>query len=143
MNLNRVLIFDLDVHQGDGTATIFKDDEAVYTVSIHCEDNYPFVKSVSNIDVGLKPKTGDDQYMSIMEKTLNDAIFTCRPELVIYDAGVDVSIGDALGRLSLTDNGIYARDFHVLNTCMKMGIPVSAVVLSPFALSHTHFSFSP
>ena len=127
--LQRILIFDLDVHQGDGTASIFKDNNNVYTVSIHCQDNYPFVKSISTIDVGLLPNSGDEEYIKTTRHTLDKALAMSQPDLVIYDAGVDVSIDDALGRLSVTDEGIYNRDYLVLHTCVQRGIPVAAVVI--------------
>lgn len=86
--LQSVLIFDLDVHQGDGTAAIFANDNNVFTVSIHCEVNFPFRKSKSNIDVGLPAGTTDVEYMAAVRKTLQEAIDICKPDLVIYDAGI-------------------------------------------------------
>lgn len=85
--LRSVLIFDLDVHQGDGTASIFANDEKVFTVSIHCEVNFPFRKEKSNLDVGLPAGTTDEDYMIAVKKALQEAIDICNPDLVIYDAG--------------------------------------------------------
>ena len=95
--VSKILVFDCDVHQGDGTASIFENDAAVFTVSLHCQDNYPFVKSLSDIDVGLPPGTEDEQYMEACKTTLQVAIDQCRPELVIYDAGMFVTDFNILG----------------------------------------------
>jgi len=126
--LSSVMIFDLDVHQGDGTASIFADDKSVYTVSLHCESNYPFAKAVSDMDVPVKARTGDDEYKEIMRCAFQEAVAICKPELVIYDAGVDISIHDKLGQLAITDRGIFERDQWVLSECLRRRIPVAAVI---------------
>ena len=126
--LRSVLIFDCDVHQGDGTATIFQNDPSVYTVSIHCVDNYPFVKQNSNLDVDLASGTGDVEYLDNLKQAYDLAVKACRPDAVIYDAGVDVAKSDKLGRLDLSDQAIYDRDYFVLDECMSRGIPVCAVI---------------
>ena len=126
--VQKILVFDCDVHQGDGTATLFKGNKSVYTVSLHCEENFPFTKAISDVDVGLPPGTDDETYMQVCEQTLLLAIQNCQPDLVIYDAGVDVSNDDALGKLSLTDNGIYQRELLVLSTCRQMNIPIAGVI---------------
>ena len=127
-HVKKILVFDCDVHQGDGTATLFKGNNNVYTVSLHCEENFPFTKALSDIDVGLSPGTSDTIYLQKCEDTLAKAIRDAKPDLVIYDAGVDVSEDDALGKLSLTDDGIYQRELLVLSTCRKMNLPIAAVI---------------
>ena len=124
--LSPVMIFDLDVHQGDGIASIFENDSSVYTGSIHCQANFPFQKS--NIDIGLKEGTGDEEYLSIMKNTFLQAIATCQQKMIIYDAGVDISIDDRLGRLKITNDGIFQRDLWVIETCLQYNIPCASVI---------------
>ncbi len=99
----RILIVDLDVHQGDGTASIFQDDDAVFTLSVHCRENFPFRKQQSDLDIELPAGTGDDAYLAALESALPDLLDTWKPDLVLYDAGVDVHNDDQLGKLTLTD----------------------------------------
>ena len=127
-HVKKILVFDCDVHQGDGTARLFKDNDSVYTVSLHCEENFPFTKALSDMDVGMLPGTDDETYMQVCEKTLLEAIEISQPDLVIYDAGVDVSNDDALGKLSLTNDGIYQRELLVLSTCRRMNIPIAGII---------------
>lgn len=124
----RALVFDLDVHQGDGTAAFFAGDERVFTCSIHCEDNYPIQKGVSDLDLGLPPGTGDDAYLALIEDVLAPLIDRVKPDLVVYNAGVDPHADDALGQLKLTDEGLRARDRHVIGTCLERGVPIACVV---------------
>mmetsp|Transcript_11041 Transcript_11041/g.22871 ORF Transcript_11041/g.22871 Transcript_11041/m.22871 type:complete len:512 (+) Transcript_11041:138-1673(+) len=129
--VERVLIIDCDVHQGDGTAqysTLWKDDGRLFTLSMHCESNYPFQKHNSTYDVGLSDHCNDQDYLDALEESMNRAIREVRPDLVIYDAGVDVYKHDTLGRLDLTEDGIRKRDRWVLDRCVSLGIPVAAVV---------------
>ena len=126
--VDRVLIIDLDVHQGDGTAAIFAGDDSVFTLSVHCDKNFPFRKQQSDLDVALPVGTGDEEYLQRLRQILPDVIAATRPDLVIYDAGVDPHIADRLGKLSLTDAGIYARDHFVLATCRAAAVPVACVV---------------
>ena len=120
----KVLIVDLDVHQGNGTAEIFKNDDSVFTFSMHGEGNYPFKKEQSDLDIPLKKGTGDDDYLNILKKTLPQLIDTVQPDFIFYLSGVDVIDSDKLGTLSLTLNGAKKRDEIVLNTCYKLRIPV-------------------
>jgi len=99
-NCQRILIFDCDVHQGDGTASIFANEPKVFTVSIHCELNFPFTKQKSTLDVGLPSGTSDIEYMKAMKNTFQYAIESYHPDLILYDAGVDISCHDVLGKLS-------------------------------------------
>ena len=124
----RILIVDLDVHQGDGTAAIFADDPAVFTLSLHCGDNFPFRKQKSDLDIDLPVGTEDAAYLRILADTLPDLLTEFRPELVLYDAGVDPHRDDKLGKLALSDAGLAQRDEYVLETIVSRGIPVACVI---------------
>lgn len=126
--VDRILIVDLDVHQGDGTAAAFTDDPRVFTFSMHCESNFPFRKVPGDLDVGLGDGVEDREYLLRLEEILPGLLGKVRPQLVLYDAGVDVYSGDRLGRLNLSVEGIYARDRYVLNLCREREIPVATVV---------------
>lgn len=124
----RILIFDCDVHQGDGTASILQDDESIYTCSIHCDKNFPHMKQRSNLDVALAKGTSDDAYLAVVKSTLEQAIGEANPDLVFYDAGVDVFQGDDLGFLDISYAGIKAREYAVLSYLKNLGIPVATVI---------------
>lgn len=124
----RILIVDLDVHQGDGTAFIFKDEPDVFTFSVHCGKNFPVRKQQSDLDVSLEDGTEDKEYLSKVQEHLPWLLERIRPDLVLYDAGVDPHWEDELGRLRLTDEGLYRRDLYVLQTVIKKGIPVATVI---------------
>lgn len=126
--VERVLIFDCDVHQGDGTALLLKDEPRAFTCSIHCGKNFPFTKQLSDLDVELDDGLGDEAYLAVVEKTLNEVLATFNPQIVIYDAGVDIFEGDPLGRLNISLAGIEARDRLVLSTLKARGIPVATVI---------------
>lgn len=126
--VERVLIVDLDVHQGDGTAASTADDANIYTLSVHCEDNFPRTKASSSRDVPLPTGTGDDVYIKTTEAALRESIEECNPQLVLYDAGVDVHASDDLGGFELSDEGLIRREALVIDTCVGRGIPVAAVV---------------
>ena len=129
--IERVLVIDCDVHQGDGTAqysTLWKKDRCLFSLSIHCESNYPFKKHNSTYDVGLPDHCDDQEYLEVLKKNVNRAIHKVRPDLVLYDAGVDVYKHDTLGRLDLSEEGIRLRDRWVLDRCVSLGIPIAAVV---------------
>jgi acetoin utilization deacetylase AcuC-like enzyme len=126
--VGRVLIVDLDVHQGDGTASILHDDPAVFTFSMHCEANFPFRKQTSDLDVGLPIGTGDAAYLDTLAQHLPDVLAEVRPDLVLYDAGVDPHKDDLLGKLALSDAGLYRRDHYVLSTCLAGRTPVACVI---------------
>jgi acetoin utilization deacetylase AcuC-like enzyme len=125
--VHRVLVVDLDVHQGDGTATIFADEPRVFTFSMHAERNFPVRKAVSRRDVGLADRTGDDAYVATLAIELPQVIEASRPELVFYNAGVDPHRDDRLGRLELTDVGLYLRDRLVIETVRAQNIPLATV----------------
>jgi acetoin utilization deacetylase AcuC-like enzyme len=124
----KILILDLDVHQGDGTAFIFQDDASVFTFSMHCEINFPGTKQKSDLDVPLPAGMDDDAYLQTLAQYLPDLLSQFQPDLVLYDAGVDIHIGDRLGKLALTDTGIYRREMQVLSTCVAAGYPVAGVI---------------
>ncbi|MBE9047254.1 histone deacetylase [Pleurocapsales cyanobacterium LEGE 10410] len=126
--VDKVLIVDLDVHQGDGTAWIFQDDDSVFTFSMHCEANFPGKKQRSNLDVPLPIGLDDDGYLQILAGHLSDLLTQVKPDLVLFDAGVDTHVSDRLGKLSLTDYGIYRRERMVLSTCKAAGYPVASVI---------------
>lgn len=126
--VQRVLIVDLDVHQGDGTASILQDDPAIFTFSMHCEANFPFRKQASDLDVGLPIGMEDDAYLERLAQYLPDLLTGVRPDLVLYDAGVDPHKDDLLGKLALSDAGLYRRDLFVLSTCVAARIPVACVI---------------
>lgn len=126
--IKRVLIVDLDVHQGDGTAAIFAGDSGVFTLSLHCDKNFPFRKQHSDRDIPLPVGMADEDYLHVLGEVLPDVIASFDPELILYDAGVDPHQDDRLGKLALTDAGIFARDRLVLGTCHDRSIPVACVV---------------
>lgn len=125
---DKILIFDLDVHQGDGTAAILKNEPRVFTCSIHCEKNFPFRKSASDLDIGLEVGMEDNAYLEMVETTLTRLLAQEQPDLVLYDAGVDVWTSDELGRLKISWSGIQQRDELVLKTCLQRHIPIATVI---------------
>ena len=129
----RVLVVDLDVHQGDGTASIFAGDATVTTLSVHGRNNFPFRKSASAIDVELDDGTSDDVYLDTLAAVLPRAIDRARPELAIYLAGADPFRGDRLGRLALTKAGLADRDRMVLDRLAAHGIPVAIAMAGGYA----------
>jgi acetoin utilization deacetylase AcuC-like enzyme len=128
-----ILIVDLDVHQGDGTALIFQDDPTVFTFSMHCQENFPGTKQQSDLDVPLPEGMEDDAYLQTLANYLPDLLSQVRPDLVLYDAGVDPHLGDRLGKLALTDSGLFRRDMQVLTTCLSQGYPVACVIGGGYA----------
>jgi len=126
--VHRVLIFDCDVHQGDGTARILEDTPDAITVSLHCEQNFPARKAQSDWDIPLPRGMGDDAYLHVVDEALNYLLPLYQPDLVLYDAGVDVHKDDALGYLQITDAGLAARDARVLGQCLGRDIPVMGVI---------------
>jgi acetoin utilization deacetylase AcuC-like enzyme len=120
----KIAIIDLDVHQGNGTSAILKDNKDVFIFSMHGEKNYPFEKIPSTLDINLHDNMEDEEYLSILKNNLSTA-FDFKPDIVLYLAGVDPLKEDALGRLSLTKEGLRQRDYIVLDECKKRNIPVS------------------
>jgi acetoin utilization deacetylase AcuC-like enzyme len=138
--IERVLVIDCDVHQGDGTAKFSshwqrqntknsKSDShrhRLSTLSIHCASNYPRPKANSTYDIALVDNCGDEEYLVTLKTYVNKALSDIQPDFVLYDAGVDVYEHDKLGRLKVTEEGIRRRDRWVLNQCLSLGIPVAA-----------------
>lgn len=122
--VEKILVVDLDVHQGNGTAEIFADDPSVFTFSMHGQGNYPFKKEQSDLDIALENDADDDTYLSLLEKTLPKLIKQENPDFIYYLCGVDVVASDKLGKLGMTLNGCKQRDRFVLETCKAHKIPV-------------------
>lgn len=140
--VQRICVVDLDVHQGDGTAAICADDSRIFTFSMHCGDNFPFgFKGLahlghdrSDLDVALPAGAGDEVFMSQLQDHLPYVLERVRPDLVLYQAGVDVHENDHLGKLHVTDKGIERRDRFVLETCiLQHGVPVACAVGGGYA----------
>ncbi len=124
----RVLIVDLDVHQGDGTAFIFDREPRVFTFSMHGAGNFPARKQLSDLDVPLPRGVGDGGSLAELGDHLPEVLRHFGPDLVLYDAGVDVHRQDRLGQLELTDDGLARRDAYAIRTCRDAGIAVAAVI---------------
>lgn len=123
----RVSIFDLDVHQGDGTADMLRYHDRATTISLHCADNYPHPKTRSDHDLALAKGAGDGTYLDKLDEALG-LLCDSKPDLVIYNAGVDVHQDDRLGRLALTDQGLRQREARVLGQVMKENLPTAVVM---------------
>lgn len=120
----RILIIDLDVHQGNGTAEIFKDEDRVFTFSMHAEKNFPFRKEKSDLDIGLEDGISDKEYLEILSENFERILKVHQPDFVFYLSGVDVLATDKLGKLSLSLNGCKQRDEIVFKTCQLFNLPV-------------------
>jgi acetoin utilization deacetylase AcuC-like enzyme len=121
----RILVVDLDVHQGNGTAHIFRDEPRVFTFSMHGERNYPLRKEKSDLDIGLPDDTGDEAYLAVLQEHLPRIAAAFQPDFVFYQSGVDVLASDKLGRLALSRAGCRARDQVVLSFCKENRLPVA------------------
>jgi acetoin utilization deacetylase AcuC-like enzyme len=126
-------VVDLDVHQGDGTAAIFEGDPRVVTFSMHCRTNYPLHKQRSDLDVALDPGLEDDAYLALLAEHLPGTLEDVRPQLVFYNAGVDPHVDDRLGRLALTEEGLWRRERLVLEACLRAAVPVAGVIGGGYA----------
>jgi acetoin utilization deacetylase AcuC-like enzyme len=120
----KVLVVDLDVHQGNGTAALFQDSTSVITFSMHGEKNYPHRKEKSHLDIGLPDGTGDTVYLNLLERHLQELMAQELPDFILYQSGVDVLATDQLGRLALSHAGVYARDKLVLSLAKSAGAPI-------------------
>ena len=129
----RILVVDCDVHQGDGTAAILAGDSSAFTLSLHGAKNFPFHKATSDLDVELPDGTGDADYLAALDEALEQALARSRPELVIYLAGADPYHDDRLGRLSLSFDGLAARDRRVLGLCHASNIPIAIAMAGGYA----------
>jgi acetoin utilization deacetylase AcuC-like enzyme len=132
--VDRVLVIDCDVHQGNGTASILSGDDSVFTLSIHGAKNYPFRREVaSDLDVDLPDGTGDAEYLAALDAALAQVFGRFTPQLVIYLAGADPYEDDRLGRLKLTKPGLLARDEKVFTACRSRGIAVAITMAGSYA----------
>lgn len=126
--VRRILVVDLDVHQGDGTAACFQTDARVITLSVHAASNFPLRKLDSDIDIPLPDATGDDAYVEAIGDRLPQVLDQHQPDLVLFNAGVDPHRDDRLGRLELSDAGLLMRDRLVLDASLRRSIPVATVI---------------
>ena len=126
--VTKVLILDLDVHQGDGTIDICKKYSSIYTCSIHSDNNFPYEKKQGWIDVSLPSSIGDNQYLETLKQTLQSIHNQITPDIVLYDAGVDIFLDDKLGNLKVSLEGIRERDHTVLDHYKKQDIPIATVI---------------
>lgn len=133
--IRRAMVIDLDVHQGNGTAAIFQDDDDVFTMSVHGEKNYPFRKVDSTVDIGLPDGTGDDAYMDTLQPAVVQALNAFPCDLVIFLGGVDVLEGDRFGRLALTREGLHRRDRFILEEVLGREIPLLCLLSGGYAQS--------
>lgn len=124
--VKRILIVDLDVHQGNGTAQIFKDDNRVFTFSMHGAHNYPMIKERSDLDIGLPDQAEDNFYLSVLDVNLKNLLDQVQPDFIFYQSGVDILDTDKLGRLNVSREGCKQRDRLVLTTAKENGIPLVA-----------------
>ena len=131
--IKKVLIIDCDLHQGNGTAAIFAGDKNVFTFSIHQENNYPFIKPNSNLDIGLDDGAGDDEYLGALSKNIPDIIKDFKPEFLMYVAGADPYKEDRLGGLKLTKEGLKGRDEFVYEQAKRALIPAAVVLAGGYA----------
>eukprot|EP00923_Selenidium_pygospionis_P059153 GHVN01104103.1.p1 GENE.GHVN01104103.1~~GHVN01104103.1.p1 ORF type:complete len:209 (+),score=6.31 GHVN01104103.1:262-888(+) len=129
---SRVLVVDADVHQGDGTVALLRSRQDCAVINFYCDDNFPFpkegVEPSDGLNIGFPRGTGDHEYITKFELTINQAFEKFLPDLVIYDAGVDTHQDDILGRLNMTDSGIERRDEIMLAECVRRQIPVCCVI---------------
>lgn len=127
--IQKVLVVDGDVHQGDGTAKFASVlGDSLITLSLHCDSNYPTYKAHSTYDVPLPDGMEDEEYLQLFEESVNRAMEETQPDFVLYDAGVDVHKDDFLGRLSMSMEGIRRRDRWMFDKCVKEGVPVVGVI---------------
>jgi acetoin utilization deacetylase AcuC-like enzyme len=141
--IKSALIVDLDVHQGDGNNSFFNQDDSVFVFSMHGEKNFPMRKVKGDLDIPLVDGMGDEEYMKILKQTLPKIFEQFTPDIVFYDAGIDPYEGDTLGKLSLSEQGLFERDVYVLQYCKDLKIPVATVIgggydKDHFALANRH-----
>ncbi|MCA9562989.1 MAG: histone deacetylase, partial [Myxococcales bacterium] len=122
--VGKVVVLDFDVHQGDGTATIFANDPSVFTLSVHCEANFPFLKAASDVDIELPVGADDEQYLRAVDRALEVGL-NQQPELVLFQAGVDPLAADRLGRMSISREGLKERNRRVLTAAVDERVPCS------------------
>jgi acetoin utilization deacetylase AcuC-like enzyme len=131
--ISRAAVLDCDVHQGNGTAAVFRSDPSVFTFSIHGERNFPFRKERGSLDVPLPDGAGDDVFLAALELHVPALLAEFRPDLAVYLAGADPLLGDRFGRLAMTRGGLAARDRLVLQACRDAGVPVAVAMAGGYA----------
>lgn len=127
-NISKVLILDLDVHQGNGSAEILKNNKDIFTFSIHGKENYPIIKEESDLDIEFDHKTKDEEYLDKLEFNLKHIINKFEPEFILYQAGVDILESDKFGRLNISVDGCKERDNIVFEICSKNSLPVATTM---------------
>ena len=142
-NYERVVILDLDVHQGDGTATILQNIDGALTISLHCQENFPFRKATSDHDLELKANSNDEQFLQKVSQAI-DIATEFNPQLILYQAGVDGLATDALGKLNITRKGMNERNKLVFDMAVKNSIPTVVFMGGGYSkpISHTIDAFS-
>lgn len=127
-DIDKVMIFDCDVHQGDGTAKLASGNANIFTVSLHAEKNFPYRKQQSDMDFPLAKHLKDDEYLNVVDEALFLAVQQFQPDAIIYDAGVDIHVDDDLGYLDISTEGVYRRDKLVFELAREKGLPIMAVI---------------
>ena len=135
--VERAVVIDLDVHQGNGTAAIFEADDSVVTFSMHGERNYPLAKMRSSVDVPLSDGVGDEEYLEQLERHLPDVLNSANAGIAFYLAGVDVAAGDRYGKLALTDDGIRQRDRAVIGAVRRRRVPLVILLAGGYAATRS------
>jgi len=133
--IKKALIVDCDLHQGNGTAAIFKDDPSVFTFSIHQQNNYPFIKPASSLDIGLKDRTKDAEYLAQLEKHIPRIISSFKPDFLLYVAGADPFKNDQIGNLALSMEGLSKRDQFISTMARNYHIPLAVVLAGGYAFN--------
>lgn len=132
----KILIVDLDVHQGDGTASLLAGREDIFTLSVHSARNFPARKARSSLDIALEDGTADTEYLDILERTLDEVLTGFAPDMLLYQAGVDPHADDRLGRLALSDSGLEQRDRMVIRKARNRHIPVASALGGGYGQDH-------
>lgn len=136
-DVEKILIIDSDVHQGDGTATLCCDNPDIITLSFHCDKNFPARKPRSDLDIEFSRETGDEEFLDTFKSVVELAVSLHQPDLIIYDAGVDIHEQDELGYLKVSTNGIYLRDSFMFSLAKRKQIPIAAVVGGGYRSEHS------
>ncbi len=134
--IKRAMVIDCDLHQGNGTAAIFKDDEHVFTFSIHQENNYPYFKPPSNLDIGLRDMAPDKEYLGALYDKIPKIVSDFKPDFLMYVAGADPFKNDQIGGLALTTEGLRKRDEFIYKQAINYSIPIAVVLAGGYALRH-------
>ncbi|MEZ8086456.1 histone deacetylase [Vibrio sp. 1S139] len=135
-HIDKVLIVDSDVHHGDGTATLCQDNDDIITLSFHCDKNFPARKPLSDLDVPLSRETEDEEFLRCFEQVTKLAIAHHQPDLIIYDAGIDIHQDDELGYLNVSTKGIFERDCFMIELARSESIPMASVVGGGYRTQH-------